>query len=159
MKTIALLLITAVLLPAARRPLVLEWEQTTAAFSNRRVLVAFHSGARIEGHWFGVTPDTFTIDLQRSHGKNAPTPGVHSFPRSSIARLRIQEKRIRGRVWGVTAGYAGGAAARLKLEDSGARDNDNVANLVMCASLIIGFTIGRLADRRTTDVEIRPAGE
>lgn len=159
MRPIALLLITAVLLPGARPPLVLEWEQTTAAFANRRVLVVLDSGARIEGHWLEVTPDTFSIEVVRSHGANAPARGVHSFPRSAIVRLRIQEKRIRGRVWGVTAGYLGGAAARLSLEESRFRENDNLANAIMCASVITGFAIGRLIDKRVTDVEIRRPAE
>jgi hypothetical protein len=156
MKLIAALLITAVLLPAARPPVVLEWEQTTAAFSNCRVFVVLDSGARVEGRWLGATPGAFTMDVQRSHGQAAPARGAHTFPRTAVVRLRIQQKRIRGRVLGFAAGYAAGAAARQAFEGVGNRDHDNVSNVVMWSSVLAGLTLGWRADKKTWDVEIRP---
>lgn len=146
----ALLLMLAPLLLSAAPPLPIEWEMTTAAFGGRKAIVKLDSGARIEGTWLGVTPTTFTMDVKRAKGKNRPAKGVHTLERSAIVELRLQERRIRGRVIGTTAGYFAG----MPLFWSMATPAGGLA--VLGSVMTVSHLLGRAADKATRVVHIKP---
>jgi len=148
MRHVLPLLLAPVLLTAAP-PLPMEWEMTPAAFGGRKAIVKLNTGARIEGVWLGVTSTTFTIDVDRAYGKNRPQKGVHTLERSAIVELRVQERRIRGRVWGLVFGYFGGALPALHLSSSGA------AKFVFLLCTTTGFLAGYAADKATQVVLIK----
>lgn len=149
MKLLALALVTALLLPAAP-PLPIEWHMTTAAFAGRRAIVTLDTGARVQGSWLGVSPDTFTMDIERSRGKNRPPLGVQTLQRNSIVDLRLQEKRIRGRAWGAALGYFIGAPLAINTGSAAA------ALPVFAAVLTFAFLAGRASDKATRPVHITP---
>lgn len=149
MKRLTLVLLAPVLLYAAP-PLPIEWEMTTAAFGGRKAIVKLDSGARIEGVWLDVTPTTFTIDVDRTKGKNGPPKGVQTLERSSIVELRLQERRIRGRVIGTLIGYFGGMPLAYQAPSAA------VGLPVLIAMLTTSHLLGRASDKTTRVVYIKP---
>lgn len=149
MRHVLLLLLAPVLLTAAP-PLPIEWEMTTAAFGGRKAIVKLDSGARIEGTWLGVTPTTFTMDVDRTKGRNRPSKGVQTFERSSIVELRSQERRIRGRVIGGILGYLGGLPLAYQMPSAA------VGVPVLVAVLTATHLAGKASDKSTRVVHIKP---
>jgi hypothetical protein len=145
-----LLLFLAPVLLYAAPPLPIEWEMTTAAFGGRKAIVKLDGGARIEGTWLGVTPTTFTIDVDRTKGKNRPPKGVQTFERSAIIELRVQERRIRGRVGGTLLGWFVGSPLMLGMSTPTA----GVA--VLASVMTAGHLAGRKLDKATRVVHIKP---
>mgnify|MGYP004702051589 CR=1 FL=1 len=123
---------------------------TTAAFGGRKAIVKLDSGARIEGTWLGVTPTTFTIDVDRTKGKNRLPKGVQTIDRSSIVELRVQERRIRGRVIGTILGYFGGMPLAYQAPSAA------VGLPVLISVLTVSHLVGRASDKTTRVVHIRP---
>ncbi len=145
-----ILLLAAVPLLHAATPLPIEWEMTPAAFGGRKAIVKLDSGARIEGTWLGVTPTTFTMDVERTKGKNRPPKGVQVIERSAIVELRLQERRIRGRVIGTTAGYFAGMPLFWSMPTP-------AGGLVVLGSVMtVSHLLGRLSDKATRVVHIKP---
>lgn len=144
-------LLTSALLAQAAPPMPVQWEMTTAAFAGRRAIVTLDTGARIEGTWLGVTPATFTIDIEKSRGRNKPPRGVQTIERKSIVELRLQEKRIRGRAWGLTIGYFGGMPLAYQAPAAA------IALPVLVSVMAAGFFAGRALDKATREVHITPA--
>ncbi|MBE7541688.1 MAG: hypothetical protein M9913_10345 [Bryobacteraceae bacterium] len=144
-----MLLLSAPLLLHAAPPLPIEWEMTTAAFGGRKAVVKLDSGARIEGVWLGVTPTTFTMDVDRTKGRNRLPKGVQTIDRSSIVELRVQERRIRGRVIGTTAGYFAG----MPLFWSMASPAGGLA--VLGSVMTVSHLLGRVSDKATRVVLIK----
>lgn len=145
-----LLLFLAPVLLYAAPPLPIEWEMTTAAFGGRKAIVKLDGGARIEGTWLGVTPTTFTIDVDRTKGKNRPPKGVQTFERSAIIELRVQERRIRGRVIGTILGYFVGVPLAYRAPSSTA------AGPVLLSVIAVSHLVGRASDKATRVVHIKP---
>lgn len=161
MRTITILLAAMPLLHAAP-PLPIEWEMTTAALGGRKAIVKLDNGARIEGNWLGVTPNTFTIDVERAMGKNSPPRGVHTLDRSAIVELRLQERRIRGRVWGTVFGYLAGITAASAVhgrsrEQGSSLQHAGPATGVLFGVLVTSYVAGRAFDKATREVHIKPA--
>lgn len=150
MRTITSLLATAPLLLHAAPPLPIEWEMTTAAFGGRKAIVELDSGARIEGTWLGVTPTTFTMDVDRTKGKNRPPKGVQTIERSAIVELRLQERRIRGRVIGTAAGYFAGTPLFWSMATPAG------ALAVLGSVMTVSYLLGRASDKATRVVYIKP---
>ncbi len=138
-----------------------EWEMTPAAFGGRKAIVKLDTGARIEGNWLGVTPTTFTIDVERSRGKNQPRRGVHTLDRSAIVELRLQEKRIRGRVWGTVFGFVAGSSAlsvvhgRSWEQGRSLEKKAGPALGVFYGVLVASYMAGRAFDKATRVVLIK----
>jgi hypothetical protein len=162
MRTINILLAAAPLLLHAAPPAPIEWEMTPAAFGGRKAIVTLDNGARIEGNWLSVTPATFTIDVERARGKNPPPRGVHTLDRSAIVELRLQERRIRGRVWGTVFGFVAGSSAlatvyRRSWERGGPTERAGPAAGVFYGVLAASYLAGRVFDKATREVRIKPA--
>ncbi len=150
MRYLFLLLLAPLLLHAAP-PVPLEWEMNTAAFGGRKAIVKLDSGARIEGNWLSVTPTTFTMDVERTKGKNRPPKGVQTIERSAIVELRPQERRIRGRVIGTTAGFFAGTPMFWSM----ATPAGGLA--VLGSVMTVSHLLGRASDKATRVVHIKPA--
>jgi hypothetical protein len=144
------LVLAVVPLLGAAPPVPIEWEMTPAAFGGRKAIVTLDNGARIEGVWLGVTPTTFTIDVDRTKGKNRPPKGVHTLERGAIVELRLQERRIRGRVIGTAAGYFAG----MPLFWSMATPAGGLA--VLGSVMTVSHLLGRASDKATRIVHIKP---
>lgn len=146
---ITLVLAAGPLLSAAL-PAPIEWERTPAAFGGRKAIVKLDTGARIEGNWLGVTPTTFTMDVERTKGKNRPSKGVQTIDRSSIVELRVQERRIRGRVIGTMAGYFAGTPLFWSMATP-------AGGLAVLASVMtVSHLLGTASDKATRIVHIKP---
>lgn len=144
MKTVILLLIFALATHADPIP----WELTTSVLAGKKALVTLNDGARIEGNWLGVTPDTFQFEVQKARGPNRPSRGIHTFQRNSIQQLRFQERRVRGRVWGLVAGCWGGSILVLSMPSAAA------ARFVFLLATTGGFLAGHASDKHTREVQI-----
>jgi hypothetical protein len=161
MRMITLLLAAVPLLHAAP-PMQIEWEMTPAAFGGLKAIVKLDNGARIEGNWLSVTPATFTIDVERARGKNQPPRGVHTLDRRAIVELRLQERRIRGRVWGTVFGFVAGSFALRAVhgrswERGSSMERAGPAAGVYYGVLVASYVAGRAFDKATREVHIKPA--
>lgn len=163
MRLITLVLAAVPLLLHAAPPLPIEWEMTTAALGGRKAIVKLDNGARIEGNWLGVTPNTFTIDVERAMGKNSPPRGVHTLDRSAIVELRLQERRIRGRVWGTVFGFVAGSSALSAIHGRSWEQGRSLEKKagpalgVFYGVLVASYVAGRAFDKATREVHIKPA--
>lgn len=163
MRMITLLLAAVPLLHAAP-PMQIEWEMTPAAFGGRKAIVKLDNGARIEGNWLSVTPATFTIDVERARGKNQPPRGVHTLDRRAIVELRLQERRIRGRVWGTVFGLVAGSFALSAVHGRSWEQGRSLEKKaspallgVFYGVLVASYVGGRAFDKATREVHIKPA--
>lgn len=148
MRMITLVLAAGPLLSAAL-PAPIEWERTPAAFGGRKAIVKLDTGARIEGNWLGVTPTTFTMDVERTKGKNRPSKGMQTIERSAIVELRLQERRNRGRmIGGIIGFYFGGPIAY--------QASSGWFLPIWAAATAGGILVGRVMDKATRIVHIKP---
>lgn len=144
MRTLILLLFVA--LPTFAAPI--PWEATTSILKGKKVIVALNDGTRLEGNWLGVTPDTFQFEVQKARGPNRPSRGIHTFERSSIRKLKRQERRVGFHFCGMILGLFGGSAIVMQ---SG---SFTAAPIVLPLAVGVGFFIGRAADKATREVQI-----
>ena len=163
MRMITLFLAAVPLLLHAAPPMQIEWEMTPAAFGGRKAIVKLDSGARIEGNWLSVTPATFTIDVERARGKNSPPRGVHTLDRRAIVELRLQERRIRGRVWGTVFGFVAAPSALSAVHGRSWEQGRSLEKKagpalgVFYGVLVASYMAGRAFDKATREVHIKPA--
>ena len=149
-----LLITCALTLCGAVAPEHVPWGRTNEIFAGRRVLVRLMSGAKIEGHWAGVTPDTFTMNVEKTSDRRAVGKGLQTLPRSSIAGVRTGTTRVRGRVIGVAAGYFGIAGIGIAIY--GKNGGEFAAPFAAIAGGIAGYFAGRAIDRATHEVVLEP---
>jgi hypothetical protein len=146
-------MLIAALAARAAEPLVIDWELTPEAFAGKKAIVILDSGVRVEGAWLGVTPGTFTMEVEQARGAGRPPRGVRTFERSAIRSLGLQQRRVRGRVWGGIIGYWGGAAAAFQIPSMGA------AALVLLLSMTGGVLAGRALDKAVREVRIKDGSQ
>jgi hypothetical protein len=151
MRPVALLFIAALPLAAAE-PITVPWGQTPSMLASRTAIVDLDSGARLHGTWLAVTPSTFAFDVAYSGGRHPVKPGVNTFDRAAIQRLRFQEKRIRARAWGTAAGYFTGAGIAARNSKS-SRDAVTAFSVVI-ATTTTGYLIGRFFDKKSREVRL-----
>jgi hypothetical protein len=149
MRSVAVLFITAFLLPAAD-PLPIPWEMTTTTLMGKKAILILDTGARIEGNWISVTPDSYTIEIEKSRGPNRPPKGIQTLPRASIASLRLRERRIRGRAWGTAIGFYLAVPLAWQVSTAAA------AAPVFVGTIALGFFAGRALDKTMREVHIEP---
>lgn len=126
-----------------------HWKDTPVAFAGKIVRVELVDGTALEGSWIGITPDSFTLKVNRSadarFAKRAET-----LPRSSLRKLGIRERRIRGRVLGTLIGYLATAAIVIAASQNTHSDSP-VGGVTVLIGGATGFFIGRHLDHRVED--------
>lgn len=134
---LALALATAALLA---QPIEVKWSESPVEFAGKRVVVHLTNGARFDGTWVAVTPNT--VRFRRS---NKP---IETYAKSTIAQVRVGHWRIRGRVLGtVTAFYAMSAIAL--------RTSPKAGHAILPA-MAGGYALGRAIDKNTLPVVFLP---
>ena len=147
MRTLTLLLACMATLQAAA-PKQVAWTDTPAVFAGKAVVVRLTTGTIIEGHWIGITDDTFNMKVQKTSDRNAIAKGVETIPKSSIEALAFRNNRVRGRVIGTTAGYFAAGAIGFAAPE--------IAGVIGLAGGVIGFFVGRSSDRDLHEVVLIP---
>jgi len=151
MRIAILFLTTALLLPADPQSERVQWNHAATAFAGRSVEVKLTSGTRIRGAWNWVTPDSFTMRVEKTSNGREYRKGVQTVPRSLIAEVRVGERRVRGRWIGSLAGFysiaaIGAAASRSPEALQGA------IGIAAYAGGFAGYFIGRSYDYETHPV-------
>jgi hypothetical protein len=142
-------------LQAEAQPERVAWARTTVAFAGRHVVVRLTTGTRIDGHWVGVTPETFTMSVTKTSDRRVVSAGLQTLPRSSIVTLRAGKQRVRGRVIGTVAGFYGPATLGYLVtrQPDGLQSGWGIAAYTLA---FVGFFVGRAYDHGTREVVLLP---
>jgi hypothetical protein len=154
-RAIALLSVCVTLAQAQSTIVRVAWNQIPEVLAGKYALVELESGTTVEGSWTDVIDDAFVMVVERSSGTNKQLKGHQTIARSAVRRVRFREKRVRGRVIGMLAGYyaivcIAGAATRSREAMQG------WWGIVAVAGGVGGYQIGKSADRRTSELVIEP---
>lgn len=155
MKNLALLLAFATLASAQPAPLRVAWNETPLAFAGKRVIVDLNNGTRIQGSWATVADDVFTMRVEKTSRSADVAKGAQTLSRSSIKRIRIENRRVRGRVIGTLAGFyavAGIASAAYRSSEA----LQGGWGIAAIAGGVLGYYTGRSIDRSTREVLLEP---
>ena len=140
---------------AEPQPERIAWNRTPDALKSEFVLVTLTTGVRIGGSWVAVTPDTFTMNIEKTSNKREIGKGLRTMPRASIADVRSGKRRMRGRVIGTLAGFYGiatiGGIASCTMEAP-----QGPTRMVAFGGAIAGYFIGRIYDHSTRQVILLP---
>lgn len=154
MRTLVLLMFVSAFAQAAE-PLRVTWQQVPSVCADRRSLIRLTSGTRVEGRLMAVSPTSFEIEVQRTSNSREVAKGIQTLDRTSLAELRVRDKRIAGRVLGSIAGLILSHPIACAVVSVTA---DIVALPVFIAVVTAGHMLGRIADFRSQAVIIEPSG-
>jgi hypothetical protein len=90
------LLYLAGALQAAPREMKLRWSQLAGHISGHRISLTPPDGHYLEGIVTSVQSDTLEMDISRTSDRKAVPKGKHSVSRSSLSRIGLKTKRVRG---------------------------------------------------------------
>ncbi|HLJ45039.1 MAG TPA: hypothetical protein VKU01_03480 [Bryobacteraceae bacterium] len=155
MRTIALLFTCTWAVHAGLQPERVAWDRTPEAFAGRHVVVGLKDGTKIDGHWAGITTDTFTMQVAKTSNHRAVGKGIQTLPRISIITLRVGKQHIRGRVVGSVVGFYGPALIGSAVQRSSEAIQSGWG-VAAYAGAVIGFCLGRAVDHATHEVILVP---
>jgi len=127
-----------------------EWARTPEAFAGKWVAARLASGTRIEGHWVSVTPEAFTMKVEKTSDKAEVSKGTRELARSALVQVKSGKRRARGRVIGTIAGYFAGVVIGNLAGDLGG------AAIGALTGLVGGHLVGRASDRAMHEVVLLP---
>ncbi len=130
-------LFTAIL---AAEPLAVKWSESPVEFAGKRVVLELKDGTKFDGNWISVTPDS--VRFRRSNKE------VVAYPKDALAEVRVGQRRIRGRVIGLTVGFY--AFVALATQSSGK------AGYGIVPGMAGGYLLGRAFDKDTRAVVFLP---
>ena len=145
------LLILAFMMSAQAQPQRIAWERTTEAFKGKFILVKLTSGTRIGGGWLSVTSQTFTMSVESSSNKHEIQKGIQTVARSSIAEVRVRNRRVRGRVIGTLAGFYS-VAAIGSLVSGSMEALQGPTGIAALGGAVAGYFIGRSLDKASREI-------
>lgn len=146
--------------PAAPNQVPITWGELGSFVADQRISTVLPDGAKLEGEVLAVRPESLVLDVQKSSRRKLYPLGQTEIPRASITEvLVIREQSAVMRVFGAILGGIGGAFGVSGLGYL----TESLA--VVLPALILGIPLaaaagycaGKLADRHTTRLKIRPA--
>ncbi len=136
-----------------------SWDELAGFVIDKRVSTVLPDGAKLEGEVLAVRPEALVLDVQKSSRKKVYPLGQIEIPRPDVREVCIiRHQWAVFRVLGGVMGGLGGAFAAGWI----AYVTDSAAAVVPALLLLIplsaagGYYAGKLADRRTTRIRIRP---
>jgi len=143
------LLILAAMMSAKAQPIA--WDHTTEALKGKFILVKLTSGTLIGGGWLSVTSQTFTMSVESSSNKHEIQKGLQTVARSSIAEVRVRNRRVRGRVIGTLAGFYS-VAAIGSLVSGSMEALQGPTGIAALGGAVAGYFIGRSLDKASREI-------
>ncbi len=139
----------------------LAWNELGDIIVEKTVSTVLPDGTRIRGEVLAVRPDALVMNVQKSSAGR-----VHPLGQAVISRVGLTELRvIRNKGPVKAAGGVLGAVGSLSAVSyaSAATESALVALFgllfVLPMAIVGGYYLGKLADRHTTVITIRPEGE
>jgi len=146
-------------LQAAPREMKLRWSELSGQITGHTVTLTLPDGHYVEGHVTAVQPDALQLNVNKTSDRQAIPKGKLSAPRSSISRIGLKTKTVKGRTTGVGVGLAvaggliGAGAIKQGYEGLGLAI---IGGIVGVAVMIAGFFIGNDLDRQITMITVTP---
>ncbi len=154
MKTnrLASLLLLVILAPgvslaSGEAPMELRWDQLAPVIEGRQVEITIQNGEHKNGMVLCVLVDS--LDLKK--GK-----AVEHLPRTSIATLVVINEKRKWRWIGAVLGYSAVAAPISARSKFGGEALQGPPILGVLACGVLGYYVGREADRKQTTIKILP---
>jgi hypothetical protein len=145
--------------PAAPKQVKLTWGELSPFVVNQKISTVLTDGTRLQGEAMAVRPESLVLDIQKSSRKKLHALGQAEIPKGSIRELKVIRVRgPMGRIAGTILGVVGGIAAT----GGAAVAADSLAMVwvgllvIVPISAVAGYYAGKLADQRTTRIEIKP---
>ena len=142
-----LLLLMATVAYGQSAPERIPWNESPEALAGHFVSVTLKDGSRVGGYWTSVTPNTFTMRVEKTSNHRAFAKGIRRMPRESIVEVRAGERRVRGRVIGTIAG--------LYLLTIAVVEGNTGSGVILAAPWvggISGYYVGRAIDQSTRPI-------
>jgi hypothetical protein len=144
--------------PAPNRAEV-TWNELEGFVVDKLISTVLPDGAKLRGEVLAVRPESLVLDVQKSSRKK-----LHPLGQTEIARTDVREIyviRHQSAVFRVLGGVLGGigglfAATGIAIAADTAAAALPALLLLIPASAAAGYYAGKLADRRTTRITIRP---
>ena len=140
----------------------IAWDELGNLVIEQTISTVVSGGTRLQGEVLAVRPASMVLDVHKTSNRKLFPKGQAEIPRASISEVRVIRHTTAGmRVAGGILGAIGGIAAVTGLGFA----TDSAAVLIPGMILIIpgaavaGYYAGKLADRRTTRLTIRPESE
>lgn len=138
----------------------ITWEELAGIVVEQNVATVLPDGVRLQGEVLAVRPESLVLDVHKSSKKKLHPLGQTEIPRASVTEVRVIRHRSAGlRIAGGILGAIGGLAAVSGLgfvTESFAVVIPGLLVLVPI-SAVAGYYAGKLGDRRTTRLSIRPS--
>jgi hypothetical protein len=144
----------------ASRQLDLTWEELAGFLVERQISLALTDGTKLQGEVLAVRSDSLVMDVRKSSRKPAFPTGQTEVARASVGDLRIIREghaimRVAGAIGGGIGAFFGVAWIAFAAETAAIAIPALL--LLVPAASAGGYYAGKLADRRFTQISIRPS--
>jgi len=156
MRTILVVLSSAMLLPGGVPPEAVAWSRTPEHFAGKSVAVRLRDGTKIEGVWASVSAESFTMKVEDTSNKKMWAKGLRTIPRSSIVKVEVSRRRIRWRIVGMVSGLYAVAGLAAAFGGGGEAMQSPPLMVAGYGAATAGFLAGRSLDRATREVILIP---
>jgi hypothetical protein len=147
------------LAPEPRNGMQLDWDELSNVLLEKKISAVLRDGTKVQGEVLAVRPESLVLDVQKSSRKKVHPVGQAAIARELVGDVRlIRERGSAGRIVGGILGAIGGIYGSVGLGFAA----DSVGVLVPAMLILIpvsavsGYYAGKLADRHTTLISIRP---
>jgi hypothetical protein len=137
---------------AAEQVVSVKWSQIPVALSGRTARVVLQ-GVTVEGQPIGATPESMEMLIEKTSDAKRYAKGQTSLPRTDVTAIYAIRTRIRGRVWGTSAGFLGGSYGGAALA---AIKSSEWPLLLIPVGSVIGYYVGKRTDITKIRIEILP---
>ena len=146
-------------LAAANRQVELTWEELGGFVVEKRISMVLPEGVKLQGEVLAVRPDSLVLDIRKSSDRKLYPVGQAEIPRWALSEVTlIRERNAVMRVIGGILGAIGSLTVFGRLAFAVDSAAVLVPGLILGVPLAAagGYYLGKLADRYTTRILIRP---
>ena len=136
----------------------LTWGELPEIILEKRVATVLPDGTRIEGEVLAVRIESLVLDIHKSSARKLHPRGQAEIPRDAITSLKVILTEGPVKAAGGVLGAVGGmwSTAGLGYATESAALVMTGLLFVLPIAIVGGYYAGKLADRRTTTIVIRP---
>jgi hypothetical protein len=138
----------------------ITWEELAGIIVEQNISTVLPDGVKLQGEVLAVRPEALVLDVHKSSKKKLHPLGQTEVPRASVSEVRvIRHQNAALRIVGGILGAIGGLFAVGGLTAATESFAVLIPGLLVIVPLsaVGGYYAGKLGDRRTTRLTIRPS--
>ena len=152
---ISLVCLFAAAVASGAETIAVKWNETPLLFSGKTVVVKLIDGTSVRGRWVEVSPQSFTMVVDRTSKRKLHPKGVQTFDRLAASSIKMVRGRTLGRKLGTGVGILIGSQLAFGLGETRAVPDLAILPL-FAATIAVGHAVGAAIDKDEVHITILP---